>query len=94
MRIRSRLERLEEELLAPPAGPSWIGHIRIVDSRRGECYGFDPEKGDPNWVEPEPLIFQCDPHREPGWRMADATHEHEECGEPTRKAAGILPSGL
>jgi hypothetical protein len=68
-RIRNRLERLEDELLPPPAEPAKYMRIRFVDSRRGDCYGFDPENGDPNFKEPEPLIFQIDPHREPGWHM-------------------------
>ena len=33
-----------------------------------ECYGFDPEKGDPDWKAREPMVIQVDQHREPGWR--------------------------
>ena len=68
MRIRSRLERLEEELLPPPSATRWLIRINCVDSRRGKCYGFDPEKGDPNWKAPETKVIQVDQHREPGWR--------------------------
>ena len=66
MNILKRLAQLEEELLPPPPEPPRFMRINFVDSRRGECYGFDPEKGDPNFVAPEPMIFQMDPHREPG----------------------------
>ncbi len=70
MRIRSRLERLEDELLPPPAEAAWFIRINCVDGRRGECYGFDPEKGDPNFKPREPRIIQVGQHREPGWRTA------------------------
>jgi hypothetical protein len=67
MKIRRRVESLEEELLPPPAEPPRFFRINFVDSRRGECYGFDPEKGDPNRKAREPMIIRVDPHREPGW---------------------------
>jgi len=70
MRILNRLERLEDELLPPPPAEPRFIQFTFVDSRRGECYGFDPEKGDPNFVAPPPFISQMDTHREPGWRMA------------------------
>ena len=70
MRILSRLERLEDEILPPPPAEPWFIQINFVDSRRGECYGFDPEKGDPNFKAPEPMVIQVDQHREPGWRTA------------------------
>ena len=69
MRIRNRLERLEDEMLPPPAAEPQFFRITFVDSRRGECFGFDPEKGDPNFKAPPPMIFQIDQHREPSlWR--------------------------
>ena len=70
MRIRNRLQRLEDEMLPPPAAEPRLFRIDFVDSRRGECFGFDPEKGDPNFVAPPRLIIQIDTHREPGWRMS------------------------
>jgi len=63
MRILSRLERLEDELLPPPPAAPWTIRIDLVDSRRAECYG-------PDFVREatKTLVFQVDQHREPGWR--------------------------
>jgi len=58
MNILRRLEQLEEELL-PPAMMQMICTINIVEGRRGD--GFDPEKGDANWVYREPIVIEGEP---------------------------------
>ena len=64
MRILKRLEQLEEELLPPPM-MQMICTINIVEGRRGD--GFDPEKGDANWVHREPIVIKGEPFIPVDW---------------------------
>ena len=68
MRIRTRLERLEDELLPPPPAEPWFIHIHRVDFRRADCDRVDSDRGDSERKAPETKVILVDPRREPGWR--------------------------
>jgi hypothetical protein len=68
MRIRSRLERLEEEILPPPLEIRWLIRINCVNARRADCDRIDSDRGDSERKAPETKVILVDPRREPGWR--------------------------
>ena len=84
MRIRSRLERLEEAAVAAADAPSWLIRIHYVDARRTDCDGPDPEERDPDRKAREPMVFRSIRIASPAGERADAIGEEGETGEATR----------
>ena len=66
MKILTRVQRLEEELLPPPM-MQVIATIHIVHGRRDESDSLDPEKGNQNWVQREPIVITGEPFTPVDW---------------------------